>query len=68
MIIGGTGLAASKKGGCWACVYVIGSLVVALICLIIGGVILGGETAAQFKEMVCDNVYDGKKGSEIAQE
>jgi hypothetical protein len=68
MIIGGTGLAAAKKGGIWACIYVIGSLIIALICLIIGGIILGGETAAQFKEVVCDNVYNGKKGSDIARE
>ena len=29
-----------------------------------GGVILGGDTVAQFKNQVCDRVTDGKKGSE----
>lgn len=68
MTIGGTGVMAAKRKGCWACIYVIGSLLIALICLIIGGVVLGGETAAEFKEMVCDRAYGGKKGSDIAQD
>jgi len=62
MVIGVLGLFAAKRKGCWACIYVIGSLFVALICLIIGGIILSGDTASQFKEFVCGRAFKGKTG------
>lgn len=64
MIAGGTGLMAAKKQGLWACAFVVISLLIAIVCLVVGGVILGGNTVAQFKEQVCDRVDGGKKGSE----
>ena len=57
MIIGILGLFAAKKKGCFACVYVIGSLLLALICLIIGGIILNGDTASEFKNFVCGRAF-----------
>ena len=65
MIVGVSGYKAVKNKGLWACIYVLLSLVIALVCLIIGGVILGGDTAAAFKEKVCDRVYSGEKGSDV---
>lgn len=68
MIIGILGLFAAKKKGIFACIYVLGSLLIAIICLMIGGIILGGQTAAEFKEYVCDRAFDGKLGSELAKD
>ena len=42
MLIGVLGLFAAKKKGIFACIYVLGSLLIAIVCLIIGGIILGG--------------------------
>lgn len=62
-VLGIFGLLAAKFKGCWACPFVIGSLLVAIIALIVGGAIFGGETASQFKEFVCDRAFAGKTGS-----
>lgn len=68
MTIGGIGLCAAKKKGIYACIYVIGSLFIAVICLLIGGVILGGQTANEFKEYVCDRAFDGKIGKDVSKD
>lgn len=68
MTIGILGLFAAKKKGCFACIYVIGSLLLALICLVIGGIILSGDTAAEFRNFVCNRAFEGKLGKQFASE